>query len=83
MNKISIMKPLLVSAMLLLAVTSKAQSHGNRLTLGVGALYERGFDVTLAVEHETKNMAMSSGRRMNLPDTSPKNPFGTTIAHGD
>ena len=55
MNKISIMKPLLVSAMLLLAVTGKAQSHGNRLSLGVGALYERGFDVTLAVEHETKN----------------------------
>ena len=46
MNKISIMKPLLVSAMLLLAVTGKAQSHGNRLSLGVGALYERGFDVT-------------------------------------
>jgi len=55
MKKISNMKPLLVSAMLLLAVTGKAQSHGNRLTLGVGALYERGFDVTLAVEHETKN----------------------------
>ena len=55
MNKISIMKPLLVSAMLFLAVTGKAQSHGNRLSLGVGALYERGFDVTLAVEHETKN----------------------------
>ena len=31
----------------------------------------------------TLPMAMSSGRRMNLPDTSPKNPFGTTIAHGD
>ena len=55
MKKISNMKPLLVSAMLLLAVTGKAQSHGNRLTLGVGALYERGFDVTFAVEHETKN----------------------------
>ena len=47
MNKISIMKPLLVSAMLLLAVTGKAQSHGNRLSLGVGALYERGFDWAL------------------------------------
>ena len=55
MKKISIMKSLLVCAMLLLAVTSKAQSHGNRLSLGVGALYERGFDVTFAVEHETKN----------------------------
>ena len=34
MKKISIMKSLLVCAMLLLAVTSKAQSHGNRLSLG-------------------------------------------------
>ena len=56
MKKISNMKPLLVSAMLFLAVTGKAQSHGNRLTLGVGALYERGFDVTLAVEHEPMAM---------------------------
>ena len=31
MKKISFLKPLLVSAMLLLAVTSKAQSHGNRM----------------------------------------------------
>ena len=38
MKKTSIMKSLLVCAMLLLAVTSKAQSHGNRLSLGVGAL---------------------------------------------
>ena len=46
---------LLVSAMLMLGVTGRAQSHGNRLSLGVGALYERGLDATLAVEHETKN----------------------------
>ena len=46
---------LLVSAMLMLTVTGNAQNHGNRLSLGVGALYERGLDVTLAVEHETKN----------------------------
>ena len=48
-------KLLLVSAMLMLAVTGKAQSHGNRLSLGVGALYEKGFDATIAVEHETNN----------------------------
>ena len=42
-------------AALMMAVMSNAQSHGNRLSLGVGALYERGFDATLAVEHETKN----------------------------
>ena len=38
MKKISNMKPLLVSAMLFLSVTGKAQSHGNRLSVGVGAL---------------------------------------------
>lgn len=31
-----------------------AQSHSNRLSLGVGALYERGVDVTLSWDHETK-----------------------------
>ena len=46
---------LLVSAMLMLGVTGRAQSHGNRLSLGIGVLYERGLDATLAVEHETKN----------------------------
>ena len=32
-----------------------AQSNSNRISLGVGALYERGFDATISVEHETKN----------------------------
>ena len=48
-------KLLLVSVMLLMTVTGRAQSHGNRLTLGIGALYESGLDATLAVEHETKS----------------------------
>lgn len=48
-------KLLLVSVMLLMTVTGRAQSHGNRLSLGFGALYESGLDATLAVEHETKN----------------------------
>ena len=30
-----------------------AQSNSNRISLGVGALYERGFDATISVEHET------------------------------
>ena len=46
---------LLVSVMLMLAVTGKAQCHGNRLSLGAGALYEKGFDATIAMEHETNN----------------------------
>ena len=46
---------LLSFALLLVAATGKAQVHGNRLSFGVGALYERGFDATLSVEHETKH----------------------------
>lgn len=45
----------LVGLMLVTTVSVNAQSNSNRLSLGVGALYEKGFDVTLAVEHETQN----------------------------
>lgn len=34
-------------------VPALAQTHGDHLTLGVGALYDKGFDVTVAYEHET------------------------------
>ena len=37
------------------SASSFAQSNSNRISLGVGALYERGLDATLSVEHETKN----------------------------
>ncbi len=33
----------------------QAQSNSTRLSVGVGVLYERGFDATLSVEHETQN----------------------------
>ncbi len=36
-----------------ISVSGHAQSNGNRLSLGFGALYEKGFDVTLSYEHET------------------------------
>lgn len=48
---------ILVVFLILLALYSgrvRAQSNVNHLQLGIGALYERGFDVTLAYEHETK-----------------------------
>lgn len=38
-----------------LTVTGYAQSNSNHISLGVGALYERGLDATISVEHETKN----------------------------
>lgn len=31
-----------------------AERNGNHINMGVGALYERGFDATLSMEHETK-----------------------------
>ena len=45
----------LLVAMFMVATTGYAQSHSNRISLGVGALYERGLDAILAWEHETKN----------------------------
>jgi len=38
-----------------ITLAGNAQSNSNRISLGVGALYERGFDATMSVEHETKN----------------------------
>ena len=37
-----------------ISLSSFAQSHSDRITFGVGLLYERGLDATLAWEHETK-----------------------------
>ena len=35
-------------------LSSFAQSNSNRIGVGFGALYEKGFDATLSWEHETK-----------------------------
>lgn len=42
--------------MLLIAMltSSHAQDGSNRISLGTGVLYERGLDLTLSYEHETK-----------------------------
>lgn len=42
-------------ALIAIAVNGHAQSNTDRLSLGVGCLYERGIDVTLSYEHETKH----------------------------
>ena len=39
---------------LCMTVASFAQSHSDRISLGVGALYERGLDATLSWEYETR-----------------------------
>lgn len=41
--------------LLCVGLCAHAQSHSDRVSIGVGALYERGFDATLSVEHETMN----------------------------
>lgn len=48
-------KLLFVMALTFCSVSATfAQSHSDRISLGVGALYERGLDATLSWEHETK-----------------------------
>ena len=36
------------------AMNGKAQSNSDRLSLGVGCLYQNGLDITLSYEHEGK-----------------------------
>ena len=48
-------KMLFVLAMALCAIPATyAQSHSDRISIGMGALYERGLDATVSWEHETK-----------------------------
>lgn len=42
-------------SLLLVSFKINAQSNSNRIMFGVGALYERGLDATISVEHETKH----------------------------
>ena len=50
------MKKVILMAMLLIVTltSSYAQDGSNRISLGTGILYERGLDLTLSYEHETK-----------------------------
>ena len=50
------MKKIILSMALavITSLSSFAQSNSNRISLGLGALYEKGFDATLSWEHETK-----------------------------
>lgn len=58
------------------AMNGKAQSNSDRLSLGVGCLYQNGLDLTLSYEHEGKYhhtweflpMVISNG--MNAPPAS-------------
>ena len=50
------MKKYILSLMmgLCVSVSSFAQSHSDRISVGVGALYQRGLDATISWEHETR-----------------------------
>ena len=39
---------------LFVSVSSFAQSHSDRISVGAGALYQRGLDATISWEHETR-----------------------------
>ena len=41
-------------ALIATASTIKAQTNSDRISVGIGMLYERGLDMTLSYEHETK-----------------------------
>lgn len=47
-------KLLLLFALVLTTATGFAQHNDNRIMAGVGCLYERGLDLTIAYEHETR-----------------------------
>ena len=41
-------------ATIVFAMNGKAQGNRDRLSLGVGCLYQNGLDLTLSYEHEGK-----------------------------
>ena len=50
------MKKYILSLMmgLCVSVSSFAQSHSDRISVGAGALYQRGLDATISWEHKTR-----------------------------
>ena len=71
-------------ALIATASTIKAQTNSDRISVGVGALYEQGFDMTLSYEHETMRgnispMVISTGMSASLVATYVLTPFGETI----
>ena len=45
---------MMAMALIATASTIKAQTNSDRISVAVGSLYERGLDMTLSYEHETK-----------------------------
>ena len=81
-NMNNIKNTALLFCMLLTSMMVQAQSNGNRLSVGVGALYEKGFDASLAVEHETQNHNAWEYFANGYVKYSKDELFGRIIAHG-
>lgn len=47
-------------ALIATASTIKAQNNSDRISVGVGALYERGLDMTISYEYETNTTMRGS-----------------------
>lgn len=87
------MKKYILSLMmgLCVSVSSFAQSHSDRISIGAGVLYQRGLDATISWEHETRYhnaweylpTATSNGMNAHHVDTSAQSRFGTTAVHGE
>ena len=85
-------KTILLLAIIVSSVLSvKAQDNTGRVQLGVGLLYEKGMDLTLAYEHETRyhnaweyfgNVYLKWDECASCGHICPEF-FGTTITHGD
>ena len=85
------MKKMLLSmiAAVCLSASAFAQAHSDRITLGVGLLYENGLDATLSWEHETKYhnaweyfVTISNGTNVPPVGISAQIPSGRTTALG-
>lgn len=88
------MKKIILSLIMVLSCTisSFAQSHSDRLSLGVGALYERGLDALPShgnMKHVTitlgsiSSTAILNGTNVLHVVISVLIHFGTTIGHGE
>lgn len=87
------MKKYILSLMmgLCVSVSSFAQSHSDRISVGAGALYQRGLDATISWEHETRyhnaweyfiNGYIKWDECASCGHVCPES-FGTTTEHGE
>lgn len=76
---------------LFVSVSSFAQSHSDRISVGAGALYQRGLDATISWEQKhatttlgsTSSTVTSNGMNVHHADMSAQSRFGTTTVHGE